>query len=36
MDLKKEKLLNDIGFWIIVIIFIIIMIYLFATGRAWK
>lgn len=34
--LKKEKLRNDIAFWIIVIVFIIIMGYLFITGKTFK
>ena len=35
-ELKKEKLRNDVAFWIIVIVFIIVLGYLFITGRAFK
>ncbi len=36
MKEETKKLLNDITFWIIVIIFLIVLGYLFLTGRAFK
>ncbi len=37
MDNKKiEKFWNDFGFWIIVIVLLIVMGYLFITGRAFE
>jgi len=36
MNFKKEKLLNDFSFWIIVVVFVVVIGYLFITGRAFK
>jgi len=36
MDKKKKINWDDIGFWIIIIVLLIVMGYLFITGRAFK